>query len=113
MPGVRVRGRLGLRFAGPVILSLGWLALTASGFGPSADTDSIARAAQPSPAASDHAQPLQFGFDTDLEGWTRGVAGRKGTDDNWGTVYQLPRAGGIVQLDGTGRRGRPNAWISK
>ncbi len=85
----------------------------ASGFGLGAGADSIARAAQPSPPASRSPQPLEFGFDTDLEGWTRGVAGRKGRDDNWGTVYQLPRNGGIVQLDGTGRRGRPNAWISK
>lgn len=58
------------------------------------------------------AEKLEFTFDTDLEGWTKGVAGLKGSD-NWGTVYQLPRNGGIVQLDGTGAPGLANAWISK
>ncbi len=58
------------------------------------------------------ASPLTYTFDTDLDTWTPGVAGPKGSK-NWGTVYQLDRAGGIVQLDGTGRPGAPNAWIKK
>jgi hypothetical protein len=58
------------------------------------------------------AEPVKWTFDADVQGWTKGLAGVKGTD-NWGTVHQLPRDGGIVQLDGTGGPGQPNAWISK
>jgi hypothetical protein len=58
------------------------------------------------------AEQLSFTFDTDLEGWVRDTAGLKGSV-NWGTVYWLPKAGGSVQLDGTGGPSQPNAWISK
>ncbi|HEY2888306.1 MAG TPA: hypothetical protein VGJ17_06800 [Candidatus Limnocylindrales bacterium] len=57
------------------------------------------------------AQRLVFPFDTDLEGWTRGTIGPKGSAD-WGTVYWLPQHGGTVQLDGTGDPVERNAWIS-
>ncbi len=56
--------------------------------------------------------PLTYTFDADLDTWEAGVAGPK-SSKNWGTVYQLDRNGGIVQLDGTGRPGAPNAWIHK
>ncbi|GEM_PF-6819710 len=56
------------------------------------------------------AQKLSFTFDSDLDGWSRGSVGPKGSA-NWGTEYWLHRHGGSVQLDGAGNPNAPNAWI--
>lgn len=58
---------------------------------------------------------LESNFDDgNLDGWSRGSSGLKGTDENWGTVHTIDWPGGhvqVIQLDGLGGRNHPNSWI--
>jgi hypothetical protein len=69
-------------------------------------------------AALPPSQTLDFTFAHDAEGWTLGGLGGSCCAGNWGKSRWLLDVGamdgkGVIEMDGSGDPGNPNAWITK